>query len=131
MCAQGLKSRIVHDQSLVTQVSRAHDLDVPVLDHAFSALAGDRLELVDRPGLRRVPDDPLSNRMFGMGFDRGGIGDDLVFGKRRVEHECIGDPELALGQRPGLVEDDRVDLARLFKRGPVADEQAIGRCNSG
>ena len=120
--AQGLEAGIVHLNPLIAQIAGANDLDVAVLDCAFSALAGDRLELVDRPRIRRVIDDALGDRMLGVGFDRGGVDDNVLFAERGIEHERVGDSKRALGQGSRLVENNRIDLACVLKRGPIPDE---------
>ncbi len=71
----------------------------------------------------RLADDGLGQRVFGRLLDRGGDAQHLVLGEALGRHDG-GDGGTALGERAGLVDDERVDLLKPLQRRGIADQHA-------
>ena len=104
------------------------------IDHALNALAGDRLELVGigqfHAALFGAADDRLGQRMFRATFEAGGKTQYLGFlvsggGQHRDQLR------LADGQRPGLVDDQGIDLRKAFERLGILYQHASLRATPG
>ena len=97
------------------------------LDRAERALAGGRVEVGDGRRrdalLLRGGDDGHRERMLARPLDAGRKAQDLGLGEARRRHDG-GDRGLALGQRAGLVDDERVDLLHVLQRLGVLDQHA-------
>src|SRR3546814_6254057 len=90
------------------------------------AFAGDIAD-VDGLGDGKVPgvrlgDDAVGDRVLGLALRSRGDGQFLVLVPRAKQHD-VADAEAALGQRSGLVEDDRIQIARPLEGGAVPDQQ--------
>ena len=103
-------------------------------DRAFDTVSRDRREALDRRQVDAVVlgagDDRLGQRVLGVALER----------RRQREHPgCVvtvdehdvGDLGLAVGQRAGLVEDDRRDLVGGLERVTGLDEDAVLGASAG
>ena len=90
------------------------------------AVAGDVAELGgslgDHATLGGVADDGGGQRVLGLVLERGDQREQL--GLVDAVDDDVGDLRLALGQRAGLVHDDRVDAGRGLECGGVLDQHA-------
>ena len=114
------------DAEPAEQVRPAHHPLPPV--HARPhAVAGDRLEPsacgIARPRSARGAHHRLRDRVLGVALHRGGDAERLLLGRARVSLHA-DDPVLAERERPGLVEDDRGEVARLLEPSAIPDQQA-------
>jgi hypothetical protein len=112
------------------QEGRPAHVVLSALDRCGDALARDRPEVVgvrylDRPVLGRIH-DAAGDGVLALGLHAGGDAERFLFGQV-VRRRDVHDPELAEGERAGLVEDDGVEVARLFEAAAVAHEQSAMR----
>ena len=127
LTAQFPDSRVVDLESGGADIAGADGLDLTAFDHAFGAFSGNRLEFIDVPLFLGVFHDPFGDRVLGMGFDRGGVGDDFIRCEVVCEDKRIGDAEFAARQRARFIENDGIDVARLLKRRTIAVQQSVRR----
>src|SRR5438552_4340356 len=121
---------MVRAQALSLQVPGAHNLHAYRIDHRLGALPRDRLERGWRrkgqPLLHGSPDYPRRDGVLGLALQAGSEGQQLGL-TPSAEADDVRHAEPALGEGAGLVEDDRVEVPRMLKRGPVPDEEPIAR----
>ena len=80
--------------------------------------------------VRRPAQDGLRQRMVRPLLDGGGGGQHHVLGDSVRRHD-LHDLRLADGERAGLVEDDDVELGRVFERRGVLEQDAVHRAEAG
>ena len=111
------------------RIAGAHDLDLSALDRAprrpyresrGSLRAGKRRALAPARSARSPARSGAR-----IGFPGWRPGAAASFSSSVAERDDVGDAEAALGQRAGLVEDDRVERPRPLEGRAVADQQAV------
>ena len=125
----GLQLGRDRDRALLEEARSADD-DRLAVDRGEGAATGQRFEAGGRAGggtgTLRGGDDGPRERVLGIGFDGSRQGEHVVrldTGRR----DDGRDHRLALRERPGLVEDDGVELAGPLERDAVLHEQAVAR----
>ena len=113
--------------AVLAQEGRVAEHDLLALDRAERALAGRRVEVAHRrrgdAALLRGVDDGERERMLAGALDAGREAQDLGLGEA-LRRDDRRHRRLALGQRAGLVDDERVDLLHALQRLGVLDQHA-------
>ena len=103
---------------------------VPAGQRASDAYARARFEFLRLVELETAlvgrADDRLRQRVLAALVEARGKTKHFVFGVAGRRHDPV-ERRLAFGQRAGLVDDQRVDLAEVLDRGRVAEEDALRR----
>ena len=112
----------------------AADDDLAPLDDGADAVPGEGLEARRRPATSRprsaaAASDRVGERVLGAALGRApaqlAAASSSPAPPRAAEQHDVGHARLALGDRPGLVEHDGVELVRGLERGAVADQDAV------
>ena len=118
-CASGpdVDARRLHQPRIAeSRVGFAHP--------SFHALTGDRSEARHLAGLHAALEgaaqDRLGEGVLAHRLERGGEPKHLILGEAVCRLDA-GQRGLALGQGPGLVDDERIDRGEPLERGGVAD----------
>ena len=118
------------EAEMVEQRRPAHRDLLPINERGDAA-TGESLEADGRGDVtpdERGGDDGASDRVLAICLRGSGQCQDLIW-VSAVDRGMIYNGVVALGQRAGLVEQDRVDSAHLFERPSVLDQDAgAGRC---
>jgi hypothetical protein len=127
---QFLEFRMLDRPALSSQMTRTDDSNFLAVDLRGDALPGDVADLGglwDRDAaLVGLGHDSMSNGMLRLTLRCSGQSELLAIVASGQDHD-IADTEAAFGQRAGLVEHGRIEIACALKGGAVADQQAIAR----
>ena len=74
--------------------------------------------------LLRIHNDSFGQGVRRAAIGRGGVPDEVALADRLVDHRDACDLRGSIGQRPGLVESDRIDLGQHLQVEPSFDEDA-------
>src|SRR5690606_17422461 len=100
------------------------------VDRGRHALAGYRAKLRRRWNLNRAVQgrlhDGAGDRMFGVALDGGSDAKGFIL-RQTIGYGHRDHTVLAEGQRTRLVEDNHIEMARLFESAPIANEEAAAR----
>ncbi len=123
------RKRLAASAPCVRDQRRVAERHSAALDGADDALARDRLEVRHRragetPRAAGPSHDGGGQRMLADRFETGGEPQQLVLRSRPAPPTERRQRRLALGERAGLVDDQRVDLLQQLERLGVADQHA-------
>ena len=120
--------------ALTGQMARAEDAHVFALDLCDNPFASDVTYLARlrnrQLAAHSFGHDALGDRMLRLALGGGGEGQFLAFVETSKQHE-IADTETPLGQRAGLVEDHRIEIACPLEGSTITDQQSGARAEGG